>query len=282
MKTIYSPLRYPGGKSKLSKFIAEICIKNDINGCYVEPYAGGASVGLYLLMEGYVSKIIINDIDRSIYAFWFFLLKHTSKFCTLIRDTDVNIKTWEKYREVQKNKNKANLLDLGFSTFFLNRTNISGILDAGVIGGLNQKGKYKMDCRYNKKALIQRVKRIAKYKKNIELYNMDALDLVSMIKKRSNNNSTIFYFDPPYYLKGPSLYLNYYDKSDHELVAKKIKEIVKMHWVVSYDNVEEIKKMYSRFRQTEYSLVYTANNRKMGSEILFFSPNLLIPNCAIL
>lgn len=279
---IYSPLRYPGGKSKLSKFVAEICIKNNISGCYVEPYAGGASVALYLLMKNHVSSIIINDIDRSIFAFWNSVLKHTNKFCKLIEETDVSIDTWKKCKELQRNKLSAKLIDLGFSTFFLNRTNMSGILDAGVIGGLNQNGTYKMDCRFNKPSLILRIKEIAKYKKQIELFNMDALDLIDLIQKRSDTASTIFYFDPPYYLKGPSLYLNSYNHSDHERVGKKIRQIKKIKWIVSYDNVPEIKKIYSNIRKTEYSLSYTAMGTKTGSEVLFFSPKLLIPNINVI
>ena len=80
----YSPLRYPGGKNKLSKFISKICIDNNINGHYVEPYAGGASVALHLLIENRIKKITINDYDRSIYAFWHSVLWDTNKLCGLI------------------------------------------------------------------------------------------------------------------------------------------------------------------------------------------------------
>ena len=136
----YSPLRYPGGKSKLSKFVSTICIENNVNGCYVEPYAGGASVALFLLLEGYVNDIDINDKDRSIYAFWYSVLKKTIKFCNLIESADINLDTWRKCKDIQRNKGNSNLLELGFSTFFLNRTNISGIIDGGVIGGYSQCG----------------------------------------------------------------------------------------------------------------------------------------------
>jgi len=146
----YSPLRYPGGKNKLSAFIAKICIDNNINGHYVEPYSGGASVALFLLMEGFVEKITINDKDRSIYAFWYSVLNKTNKLCERIENAELNIEEWRKQKEVQANKKKADLLDLGFSTFYLNRTNRSGIINAGVIGGIQQNGNYLMDCRFNK------------------------------------------------------------------------------------------------------------------------------------
>lgn len=272
----YSPLRYPGGKSKLAKFISQICIENDINGHYVEPYAGGASVALHLLLEGYVDQISINDYDRSIYAFWHSVLKYPHRFCNSIEQIDVNIDNWYRFKAIQENKEKASLFSLGFSTFFLNRTNISGIIDAGVIGGIEQNGKYKIDCRFNKKSLISRIQSIAKYKRKINLYREDALDLIDIIQSKSKNENTIFYFDPPYYIKGPSLYINYYDANNHIEVSEKIKRIKNSHWIVSYDNVEEIRDMYSGLRNTQYYLPYTAGEKKKGKEILFFSPALSI------
>jgi len=166
----YSPLRYPGGKNKLADFIAKICIDNNLKGHYVEPYAGGASVALFLLFKGVIDKITINDKDRSIYAFWYSVLNYTNDLCELVINTDITVKNWNIQREVQKNKNKVILLELGFSTLFLNRTNISGIINAGVIGGMKQKGEYKLDCRFNKQEIIARIQSIAKKKKQIRLY----------------------------------------------------------------------------------------------------------------
>lgn len=275
---LYSPLRYPGGKNKLSKFIAQICRTNNIHGHYVEPYAGGASVALYLLIENYVSEITINDIDKSIYAFWYSVLHKTNKLCSLINDTDINIYNWYKQREIQKNKDKALMLDLGFSTLYLNRTNFSGVINAGVIGGLKQNSRYKIDCRFNKKELISRIRLIAKYKKHIHLYRLDALDLIKKLQKDNKHISlpTIYYFDPPYYLKGPSLYINSYNHNDHVKVSKEIKKIKNARWIVSYDNEQEIKKMYSGLKMIEYSLKYTARKKKSGNEIMFLSNDLVL------
>src|SRR3989344_1269509 len=152
----YSPLRYPGGKRKLANFFALVCEKNNINGHYVEPYTGGASVALHLLINGYVKEITINDLDRAIFAFWHSVLNDTEKFCNKIKATDITIKNWEKFKKIHKNKEKETLFNLGFATFFLNRANHSGVIDGGVIGGIGQKGVYKIDCRFNKKDLIER------------------------------------------------------------------------------------------------------------------------------
>ena len=276
----YSPLRYPGGKNKLAKFIAKICVDNKINSHYIEPYAGGASVALYLLLENKVEKITINDYNRSIYAFWHSVFKNTKKLCDLIESTDVNMSNWQKCRELQTNKKKAKLLDLGFSTFFLNRTNISGIINGGVIGGKKQNGKYKMDCRFNKTELISRIKLISKQKKRVHIANYDALDLITEIQKKSRKEKSIFYFDPPYYLKGSSLYVNYYKHQNHEQVSALIKKIKNIEWIVSYDETPEIEEIYRwvpQKRIKKYSLKHTAHKPKKGKEILFFSKNLFVP-----
>lgn len=273
----YSPLRYPGGKKKLAKFIALMCEKNNINGHYIEPYAGGASVALYLLINGFIKEITINDFDRAIYAFWYSVLNNTEKFCKKIKNTEISIDNWKKFKKIHTNKVSVDLFDLGFATFFLNRTNHSGVLDGGIIGGIEQRGNYKIDCRFNKEELIKRIKLIAKYKKNIHLYNLDALKLIDEIQKNNQSQNAIFYFDPPYYLKGPSLYMNHYKPDDHKEVSKKIKTIKNLKWIVSYDNTVQIKKLYSDIRKKEYSFFHTANEIKEGKEILFFSNNLIVP-----
>ncbi len=276
----YSPLRYPGGKNKLAKFVALICKKNNIDGHYVEPYAGGASVALFLLLNGYVKEITINDFDRSIYAFWYSIINDTEKFCRKIKNTEITIENWKKFKKIQENKNKASIFELGFSTFFLNRTNRSGIIDGGIIGGLNQKGDYKINCRFNKNALIERIKFIAIHRKNIHLYNLDALKLIKKIQKNRSNKSTIYYFDPPYFLKGQSLYINYYKPKDHKEVSDEIKKIKNSNWIVSYDNVPEIKSLYRGVKKKEYSFFHTAHQAKEGREILFFDKNLKVPSIA--
>lgn len=276
--TFYSPLRYPGGKNKLAPFIAKICIDNNIKGHYVEPYAGGASVALFLLMEGFVKNITINDKDRSIYAFWYSVLNYTKELCHLIEKTEITIQEWKKQKEIQKNKENAEILELGFSTLFLNRTNRSGIIKAGPIGGLKQEGKYLIDCRFNKEDIIKRIKLIAKKKESIRLYQKDAISLIDKIQSESGNTDTICYFDPPYFIKGSSLYMNHYKSNDHQSVSKKIEKIEKIHWIVSYDNVLEIKELYTCFNYKEYSFKHTAYNSRLGQEILFFSKSINTPN----
>lgn len=278
----YSPLRYPGGKNKLAKFVALLCKENKIDGHYIEPYAGGASVALFLLVEGYVKQITINDYDRSIYAFWYCVLNDTNALCQRIQDAELTIDNWKRQREIQRNKETASLLDLGFSTFFMNRTNRSGIIDGGVIGGVKQNGNYKIGCRFNKEELINRIKFIALHRKNIQLYNLDALKLIGQISRRTRSKNVIYYFDPPYFLKGQSLYMNSYEPKDHKLVSERIKRIKNAKWIVSYDNVPQIQRLYKSddVNKKNYSFMHTAYAPRLGKEVLFFSKGLIVPAIA--
>lgn len=272
----YSPLRYPGGKGKIADFFKKI-FKNNLlcDGVYIEPYAGGASVGLSLLMNEYASRIIINDIDRSIYAFWYSVLNNTDKLCKLIQDTPVDVKTWDEQKNIQKKKNKFGILKLGFSTFYLNRTNRSGIINAGIIGGRDQNGFWKINARYNKEDLIKRIKTIAEYKDQIKLFNLDATVLIKSLSKEISKKA-LFYLDPPYYTKGKDLYLNYYNDNDHISIAAVISNVKKQKWIITYDNIGFIKKLYSNYRQKNFLLNYSAANKIKGKEVMIFSDNVFV------
>lgn len=270
----YSPLRYPGGKSKLTKHIINTFEINDYkNGVYIEPFAGGAGIALSLLFNGHVNKIHINDLDISIYSFWKSIVEDSESFIKLIIDTPLTIQEWKNQKEIQRNINNVSMLELGFSTFYLNRTNISGIIKGGVIGGYDQTGNYKMDARFNKMNLIDRIQKIASLKDSIYITNFCVKDLINRTLSIGSEKYFI-YFDPPYYIKGPELYRNHLTHEDHLQISNMIKEIKDHYWIVTYDNVPEIIKMYDDFRKEEYILSYSAGKAVKGKEVMIFSDNL--------
>lgn len=269
-----SPLRYPGGKRKLAKQIINLIeINNYKNGVYIEPFAGGAAVALTLLFKGYVKKIHINDLDVSIYSFWKAITEKNDEFIELIRNTPVNTNEWYNQKRIQEKPKEATTLELGFSTFYLNRTNISGIIKGGFIGGVDQKGKYKIDARFNKTDLIKRIKTIGDYADKIEVTNLCVRELIKE-KLIQSTEKYFIYFDPPYYEKGPELYKNHLVHEDHLEISNLIMEIKNHYWVVSYDNVPEINEMYHDIRKKSYSLNYSAGKASKGKEVMIFSDNL--------
>lgn len=273
----YTPLRYPGGKGQLTPFIKLLFQSNKLlDGHYVEPYAGGAGVALGLLFGEYASHVHINDLNKSVYAFWHSVIHETEALCALIQRTEISMEAWREQKLIQTQAVAPTLLELGFSTFYLNRTNRSGILNAGVIGGKEQTGPWKIDARYNKEDLISRIKKIAQYRNRISIYNQDAADF---IKKELPNvpNRSLVYLDPPYYVKGQDLYQNYYRHEDHSDIAILVSDI-SQRWIVSYDQAPEIRTLYKNFRSLVYGYHYSAANRYEGSEVIFFSKDLVIPS----
>ncbi|WP_323166972.1 DNA adenine methylase [Pseudomonas atacamensis] len=275
-KIFSTPLRYPGGKGKFCHFIKQVFESNDLlDGHYAEPYAGGAGVALELLFHEYASTIHINDFDPAVYAFWDAAVNHTDELCKIIADTDVNMENWHRYKKVMINPNEFSRLELAMATFFLNRTNRSGILKAGVIGGKDQAGKWKLDVRFNKADLIRRIDLIGRFKNRIKVYNKDANLFLEEVLPSLPLKSLV-YLDPPYYVKGSGLYRNFYNHQDHVQIAGAL-IAVKHPWIVSYDNVPEIKEIYSAYRQDEYFLSYTAQLKKKGSEVMIYGPSIVPP-----
>jgi len=277
----YSPLRYPGGKSCLSNFIQEIAKLNGvIGGVYMELYAGGAGAALNLLFNGTFSQIHINDYDYNVYAMWYTILNHHRAFINRINNTEVTIEEWHNQKAIFEKGHKANIVDLGFATFFLNRTNRSGIIfKAGPIGGFNQTGNYKIDVRFNKERLIERIEKIVTRKNDIFLTNLDAVEILNNIQIHKRGLVGIFvYLDPPYYNKGKELYLNNYKHDNHLSLADTIRNIENVKWLISYDNVQEIKQMYEGYRMSSFDLNYTLQTKKFGSELLIFCDDLRLPD----
>lgn len=272
-----TPLRYPGGKTKLANFVKLLIEQNDLlDGHYVEPFAGGAGIAFALLFEEYVLHAHINDLNKQVFAFWDAVLNQTDALCQLIHDTPVTVDEWHRQKLIQTNQGDFSSLALGFSTFFLNRTNRSGIITGGIIGGLKQTGEWKIDARYNKVNLIVRIKKIAAYRHRISLYNMDAEDLLRNVVPELPDK-TLVYLDPPYYVKGKHLYQNHFTHEDHVSLAGVVANNIRQHWIVSYDFVPEISDMYEDYRQIDYHLSYSAADRYKGSELMVFDDSLEIP-----
>ncbi|MDF2589018.1 MAG: Site-specific methylase [Anaerocolumna sp.] len=275
----YSPLRYPGGKSKLTPFMELIIEKlGHLGGTYIEPFAGGAGIGLELLEKGIVEQIVINDLDKGIYSFWRAITTETDRFIDKIYNTPVTMDEWRTQRNICVEDNKKYSFELGFATFFLNRTNRSGIIKGGVIGGATQNGKWKLDARFNKENLVHRIEKIAERKKDIHIYNKDIQSFLLNYVPRYEENAMI-YFDPPYFEKGKQLYLNFFSYEDHVRIEKLIGESVKCDWIITYDNVPEIVKIYDCYNLKKFDLNYSAAEKRKASEIIIFKNHQMIPSC---
>ena len=266
-----SPLRYPGGKACIFKFMTKLFEENNLVGIdYAEPYAGGAGLALKLMMEEYVGDIYINDLDPSIYAFWNAILTRPDDFCKWIEDVPVTVEQWHYYKKIHSDYKTVDSFELAKSTFFLNRTNVSGVITGGIIGGIKQEGKYKIGVRFNKQDLISRIYDISMFSKRIHLYNMDGVDFVKDLERM--RRSIFIYLDPPYYKKGSELYMNAFQDEDHRILATNVKKL-KKNWIISYDNQDFIVQLYEEEPKVMYQLSQCTSNR-IGDEVVIFDKRL--------
>ena len=265
----YSPLRYPGGKSKIAPLIEKIIIRNNLEGCtFVEPFAGGTGVALDLLFNNLVKNIILNDSDIAVYSFWKAILEETNRFVEDVYNIPLTIEEWEHQKEVLKSSTKSSY-ELGFAAFYLNRTNRSGIFNAGVIGGKKQDGKWKMDARFNRDNLASRILKIAERKNDITVFGLDVEDFVKYIP----SENTFVYLDPPYYEKGEELYSKYFVQEDHERLEKLIKNL-DVKWLLTYDNNSEIKSIYKKYEIKPFEINYSVSKQRIANEIMIYEKTL--------
>lgn len=273
----YSPLRYPGGKGKLAPFMTMIVEKTGhMGGTYIEPFAGGAGVALDLLLNDRVSEIVINDLDKGIYSFWRAILTDTDRFLLELNRVPVTMDEWHRQRAICENCSDKYSFELGFATFFMNRTNRSGIIKGGVIGGLSQDSKWTLDVRFNKVELAKRISAIASRKKSIHLYNKDVHSFITRYMPKYSKNALV-YFDPPYFEKGKELYLNFFQYEDHKKIEETIRRHVTCDWIITYDDEPEIAHIYSNYVQRKFDLNYSAARKRRASEIMIFSEKKIVP-----
>jgi len=280
MNPYKSPLRYPGGKSALAPYVADLINHNNLADCtYAEAYCGGAGVALELVTREVVQKALINDADFRIYAFWRSVFQETEELLKLLHDTPVHIREWHKQKAILTDYRNHAPVIVGFAAFFLNRTNRSGILSGGPIGGYKQQGPWTLTARFSKSDLASRIEFLAQYSNRIKPSNLDALVFLRQLRHKHPAAARLFtYLDPPYYSMGDRLYLNYYSSNDHAQLARHLSNQRSLKWLLSYDDVSPIRGLYARFRMVPASIAYHLQARKIGQELMIFAPTLSIPD----
>jgi DNA adenine methylase len=271
----YTPLRYPGGKTKLGPYLAAVLKANRlVDSAFAEPYAGGAGAALFLLFRGYASDVCLNDIDPAVISFWKSLRDENERFARRIERTPLTIREWDKQKEIFRNAVQG--FDLAFAFFYLNRTNRSGIMNAGVIGGREQRGRWGIDARFNRVDLARRVRNLAPFRRRISITRSDALTfLASLAEPR---RKTLFvYLDPPYFQKGRDLYTSSYDADDHAQIAKYLRTF-RRPWLLTYDDCEEIRRLYQSHQVLDSELSYSAREVRRGREVVVLGPRLRQPS----
>lgn len=276
MTRYISPLRYPGGKARLAGYIDRLIgAQNPRPRHYAEPFCGGAGAALKLLVDGAVDRIHLNDADPGIAAFWRCVFEMSNEFASMIRHADVTIEAWRRESAIYSTPLGKNDLELGFATFFLNRCNRSGILRARPIGGFEQAGKWKIDARFNREALAQRIEFLGKYREKVSLTQQDGRDHIRSLAELGHD--VIAYVDPPYLVQGDRLYMDSLSSSDHQELSSVLSE-TPIKWFLTYDAEARITEdLYSRHRCMQFEISHSAQVRHLGVEYALFSDSLSVP-----
>lgn len=263
---VASPLRYPGGKSSLADLLARIRRLNDICGTPVaEPFAGGAGASLRLLFSEETTEIFLNDADPAIHDFWWTVVHRSGPFLAELSGKRVCMAEWRRQRDIYRNAGGSRLRR-GFAAFYLNRCNRSGIIvNGGPVGGVKQEGQWKLDARFNKSSLRTRLEKIAEYRSRIQVSGQDGIDFID----ERSGGETFFFIDPPYYVKGKTLYLNSVDEKYHHTLAAVLRSLGDKPWVLTYDDCPPIRRLYRGWANIRpFSLRYVAEERRNGRELL--------------
>ncbi len=274
MPTTLSPLRYPGGKTKLYDKIVSLLRENELQDVvYVEPFCGGCGLAVKLLLSDDVCRIIVNDINPAIYAFWYCVLNKTDELCSRITECSVTIEERDRQVSILRDLRNHSTIDVAFATLFVNRTSISGILSAGPVGGREQAGRDKLDARFRKAVLKDKIAAIANKKQAISLHNLDVFDFIGQVLPRHGSVQLFLNFDPPYVKKGQRLYLDGFSLEDHSRLRDQISQCTQ-HWIVTYDYSQSILDLYSSFRYERIQLNHSAGTMKKGEEVIIYSDTL--------
>ncbi|WP_205952174.1 DNA adenine methylase [Pantoea stewartii] len=264
-----SPFRYPGGKAKLSRFIALFILTNNLRGCtLIEPFCGGAGGTLPLLVSGLINKLVLNDLNPGVYGFWHSIKENPDELIKLVNNEPVNIESWNHWRKIYFSKDEHSELEKGFSAFFLNRTNRSGILHAGPIGGRSQVGDYLIDCRFTRATLVKRIAKIADIADKLIVTRSDACEVVT-----NATPECFIYADPPYVKEGRNIYNDFCFNDQNHLEFSCSLKRSNSHWLLSYDDHPLIHDLYSNAGINIIELSYAINKARLGKELLIASIN---------
>jgi DNA adenine methylase len=274
-----SPLRYPGGKSLLSTYVSGVLEENLLAGCtFYEPYAGGASVSLDLLRMGFVDRAVLIERDPLVFAFWHSVFNATEALCAAIEACPVTLETWHALHATKAvddpTKTTYTLLQLGLAGLFFNRTNFSGIIGAGPIGGQAQTSAYKINCRFNKTGLVRQIKAASLLASRVSVHFGDALTFLRKNAGKISAGFSFVYIDPPYYTQGRKLYRHHYTDADHATLAGYITS-QGYPWLVSYDDHPRIRELYASKQMQPIYLDYKVKSSRTAQELVI--SNLVIP-----
>lgn len=273
---ILSPLRYPGGKRRFARYVAEVIRLNSLQPkVFVEPFAGGASVSLRLLNDGVVEAVALGERDPLVASFWKVLFDDTDWLIEQIERIEVSVAKWRYFRDTSFHSHRERAL----ACFFLNRTSFGGMLGKPTpIGGYAQESKYKIDDGFNVGALVKRIRQVAAFRERVRLVNHgDWRDTIKKVQSWGHKDEEVFYYlDPPFCETSAHVYRYHFEAADHEALRDRLMHL-RQPWLLSYDPAPAIQELYANSGLVEdrTDILYTLSRTRNRAAQEMILTNLL-------
>lgn len=262
----------------MSAFLKEYMKKLDptLEKVIAEPYCGGAGAALILLADGDADMVVLNDADLRVYSAWLAMLEEPERFVAKLSNVRLDIAEWLYHRDLVDGYSGSEYdFEVGFSTFYMNRTTRSGIiLNAGPIGGYDQRGKWKLDARFNVQRLTNQVLWLATNRHRIRLSNFDGLSFIDRERRMPAADNTLFFIDPPYVKAGGRLYYDGMSEAKHIALSDLLTTGNIRHWILTYDDAPLIRQLYRSQKCSNISVNYSLQSKRLENEILV-EPNYI-------
>jgi len=262
MKYLKTPLRYPGGKSRVAKdFIPRF--PKEI-GEFREPFLGGGSVALLFTQMYPDVPVWVNDKYVYLYNFWTHLQKDGKRLSEdlvkIKEEHSSEDKAKELFKDAKDRIHKEDTYTQAVLFWVLNKCSYSGLTENSSFSATASRQNFTTKGARN-------LQNISDLIQKWKITNLDYSDVM-----RQNGNNVFLFLDPPYkigtYLYGSNaeLHKNFKHEEFYEACA-----LCKHDWFVTYNNDDDLKRLYSNFHQEEFKITYGMKHRpdnKLKKELL--------------
>lgn len=255
MSNLKTPLRYPGGKSRATKKLAQFL--PDMSGIreFREPFLGGGSVALYMTQMYPHLTVWVNDLYEPLYNFWVQVQQNGKKLRTELTQlkqrhpdpASAKVLFLEAKEYLSQDRKKTEDFHRAVSFYVINKCSFSGLTESSSFSKQASDSNFSMRGIENLEAYQQIIK-------NWKITNYTYSQLLC------NGEDIFIYLDPPYDIKD-NLYGNkgnMHSTFNHDTFASDCESHVdRVNMMVSYNSSQLIRERFTNWIPYEFDHTYT-------------------------
>jgi DNA adenine methylase len=267
LKSLKTPLRYPGGKSRATKYILPR-FPDDIKE-YRETFLGGGSVAIAFTKANPDIPVWVNDLYEPLYNFWRVLQDYNEELCAEL------VKLKQQHPEPISAKNlflESKQLVNDYDQSHLSRACAFYVINKCSFSGLTESSSFSRQAS-NSNFSMRGIEKLKGYSEIIQNWKITNWSYEGLL---SDDIRCFIYSDPPYDIKD-NLYGNKGDlhkRFDHDQFAVDCDNHLARH-MISYNSIQMVKDRFKEWLACSYDLTYTMrstgdymNEQKDRAELL--------------